>query len=102
LGEGGPYEEQELMYLFDVYGASPRELSMTSGNPDALHEVVVEQVMQMTLPAIRTALGSSDVDYSSHHITRIEPSHNSRGIAEKTIASQFILKLLWDKYMKDQ
>ncbi|KAH9983713.1 hypothetical protein BJV74DRAFT_597753 [Russula compacta] len=56
----------------------------------------------MNPAGIRTALESPDMDYSSYDVTRIEPSHTSRGIAQKTIASRFVFELLWDKCIKDQ
>ena len=90
------------MDLFEKYGASPRELAMYSHSPHKVHERVIRKLQEMDPPKIRVALGTADMDTSSHFITRIEPSQTSRAIAEKTIASQYVFALLWDKYLKDQ
>ena len=103
ISEGGPYDEQDSgLFLFDMYDATPRELSMFSHRPNAYHDAVVRQVKEMTLPAIQTALGFESVDHASQYVIRIEPSPQSRGIYEKTIASKYVFQLLWDKYTKDK
>jgi len=98
----GPLEDDEVTRLFEMYGASPRDLAINGHDPMSLHIRIDSQVKEMNLRAIKDALSSSDIDNSSHFVTRIEPSYGVRAIPRKTLSCRFAFQLLWDKYMKDQ
>jgi len=97
----GPLQDEEVTRLFKMYGASPRELVLDGHRPNHHHEFIIAQVRQMDLAAVKSAFASPD-KYSSHYITRIEPSYDKRKIPCKTVASRFAFELLWDEHMKGQ
>jgi len=75
---------------------------MKGHDPKSLRNRIDSQVREMSPAGIKIALASSDIDDSSHYVTRIEPSYDERGVPRKTISCRFAFELLWDKYMKDQ
>ena len=102
LSSGGPYEEDQLWYLYNTYGATPRALSRYAHRPDVYRRLVTAQVDQMKPDALRSALQRPECQESSHLVTLIEPSPASRSDCEKRIASRGVLELLWNQHLKDQ
>ena len=101
LSLGGPHEESKLGYLYDTYRASPRALARYANMPDEYEGRVAQEVEEIDLDTLQSALRSPDSDSPSHLITRVEPSPISRSRYQKTIASQGVLELLWHRYLKN-
>lgn len=102
LSHGGPYEEYAFKYLYDVYQASPRSLSLYAGNPADYEVRVAAQVPLMKPSDLQYALESPDLDSNSDLIMRIEPSPTSRSLPEKTFASPVVIKIFWEWHTKTQ
>jgi len=90
----------------DTYSKCAVHFIPQGSGQDRLRDCIVSQVKPkvklMDLADIRRALKSSVMDSSSHYVSRIEPSRDSRDIPEKAAASRFAFEHLWDKHMKDQ
>ena len=98
---GGPHQESQLRYLYDTYRAPLRELAWYANEP-RLYENRITQKVDENLPhVLRAALSSPNSDDSSHLIVRMEPDSDRRGRYRKTIASRYILELLWERHLKD-
>jgi hypothetical protein len=94
LGEPAPYTEGQLWYLYNEFGASPRDLANYALDPRSYETQVVEQVRSLNPRALRDILISPDSDRYSDLLTVIDPSENSRALRVKTIASRRISEML--------
>ena len=94
LGDPAPYTEGQLWYLYNEFGASPRDLAHYALTPDVYKAQVVEQVATMNPKALQDALISPYSDYYSDYVVVIEPSAAWRGTPTKMIASRRIFEML--------
>ena len=101
LTSGGPHAESTGRFIYDTYRAPPRELALYGSKPEMIRKLVERQVAKMDFDGVRNALWSTDSDQTSHLIMRVEPLE-SPFKPNKTIASPFAFKLLWDRYLRAQ
>ena len=94
LGKSAPYTEGQLWYLYNEFGASPRDLVNYALNPRSYEAQVAEQVQRINPRALRKTLHFPDSDDGSDLLTVIDPSENSRAVRVRTIASRRISEML--------
>ena len=100
IEHGGPYQESQLKHLYETYRAPPRALGKYAGILGLYENRVAQKVEEFLPHVLRNALSSPDSDESTHLIVRMEPDPKARDKYRKTIASRYILELLWDRHLK--
>ena len=101
IGRDGPHQESQLRYLYDTYRAPIRALARYASEPRLYDNRIIQKVDEILPQVLRAALSSPDSDDSSHLIVRMEPDPDERDKYRNTIASRYILDLLWARHLKD-
>jgi len=97
---GTPHTERQLLHLHKTFGASARDLCFFADKPRSFLTNVREAIDELDSDTLPQLFRKSKSFSCSHHIITIRPSPADREEYEKTIPSQFVFEMLWEKHIR--
>jgi len=99
---GHNFTERQLWDFHNKYGASPGTLVLYADKPATYKSVLRREITKMNLSLLRRIFKDPGFHRSSHFITTIEPLPPGRLDFKIKIASQHVLKLLWEEHIQHE
>jgi len=97
---GTTHTERQLLHLHKTFGASTRNLRFYADKPRSYIATLRERINELDPNTLLQLFRDPKSSSSSHYIITIRPSPDSREEYEKTVPSQFVFQLLWDKHIR--
>jgi len=98
-----PPTEKQLRHLYALYRPSPRSLFVYARNPHQYHTWVSSEVNNLSFSRLTKLLQSpDDATKTSHYLLSTRPSPTDRTVAERTIASSYIVEIFCQRVVTNR
>jgi len=95
----GGHTERQLRYLYEKFGASPRELVFYANVPAQYETLLHQEIDQLDPDCLHLIFRSPVFCGSSSLIITTKPSSADRLSFKRVVASRHVLNLLWEKHI---